>query len=123
MEEFSKGFVVGSKDTAKEIGSGDLEVLATPALLAMVENTAKEYLHKELAPEETSVGTMIETKHLRPSKVGAEIIVKVKVDSQEKAKINFSFTVFDTDQLVATGTHQRAVILTDIFLEKLALSK
>ncbi|EOI00487.1 hypothetical protein UAY_01590 [Enterococcus moraviensis ATCC BAA-383] len=123
MEEFLKEFVVGSKDTAEEIGSGDLAVLATPVMIAMVENTAKEYLHKELALEETSVGTIINAKHLRPSKVGAKIIVKVKVDSQEKTKINFSFEAFDDEQLVATGTHQRAVILTDVFLDKLANPK
>lgn len=123
MEEFSKEFVVGSKDTAEEIGSGDLAVLATPVLIAMVENTAKEYLHKELASEETSVGTEIEAKHLRPSQVGAQITVKVKVDSQEKAKINFSFEAFDNGKIIATGTHQRAVILTDVFLERLANPK
>ncbi|WP_339099587.1 hypothetical protein IGL98_001790 [Enterococcus sp. DIV0840] len=115
MEKFSKMFVVGSKDTAKEIGSGDLDVLATPAVLAMVENTAKDYLHKELASEETSVGTLIEARHLRPSKVGAEIMVKVKVKSQEKTKINFSFEALDDGQIIATGIHQRAVILTDVF--------
>ncbi|MBM7688672.1 hypothetical protein BCR24_08940 [Enterococcus ureilyticus] len=123
MEEFLKEFVVGSKDTAKEIGSGDLEVLATPAMLAMVENTAKEHLHQELAPEETSVGTWIEAKHLRPSKVGAQIVVKIEVESQEKSKITFSFNVLDNEQIIATGTHQRAVILTDVFLDKLALPK
>ncbi|OEG15013.1 hypothetical protein RV12_GL002712 [Enterococcus quebecensis] len=123
MKEFSKSFVVASKDTAKEIGSGDLDVLATPAMIAMVENTAKEYLHKELAPEESSVGTIIEAKHLRPSTVGAEIIVKVKVESQEPSKINFSFTVFDNEKIIATGIHQRAVILTDVFLSKLAVTK
>ncbi|MGX7148857.1 thioesterase family protein [Enterococcus ureasiticus] len=123
MEEFSKMFVVGAKDTAKEIGSGDLDVLATPAMLAMVENTAKDYLHKELASEETSVGTLIEARHLRPSKVGAEIMVKVKVKSQEKTKINFSFEALDNGQIIATGIHQRAVILTDVFLDKLAHPK
>lgn len=123
VKEFSKKFVVGSNDTAKEIGSGDLEVLATPVMITMVENTAKEYLHKQLAPEETSVGTLIEARHLRPSIVGAQMTVKVKVASQEKTKINFSFEVFDNEQVVATGIHQRAVILTDVFLEKLAHPK
>lgn len=123
VKEFSKKFVVGSNDTAKEIGSGDLEVLATPVMITMVENTAKEYLHKQLAPEETSVGTLIEARHLRPSVVGAQMTIKVKVASQEKTKINFSFEVFDNEQVVATGIHQRAVILTDVFLEKLAHPK
>lgn len=123
MKEFSKKFVVGLNDTAKEIGSGDLEVLATPVMITMVENTAKEYLHKQLAPEETSVGTLIEARHLHPSVVGAQMTIKVKVASQEKTKINFSFEVFDNEQVVAIGIHQRAVILTDVFLEKLAHPK
>jgi fluoroacetyl-CoA thioesterase len=123
MKEYSKEFVVDYKETAKAVGSGDLEVLATPAMIAMVENTAKEYLHKELAPEESSVGTLIEAKHLRPSKVGARITITVTIESQEKTKINFSFTAVDQEKVVAIGTHQRAVILTDVFLNKLSLSK
>lgn len=123
MEKFSKSFIVSQKDTAKIIGSGDLDVLATPVLITMVENTAKDFLAKELTPEETSVGTMISAKHSRPSKVGAEIFVHIKVETREKSKVDFSFEVLDNEQVVASGTHQRAVILTDVFLSKLALSK
>ncbi|MFD1899649.1 thioesterase family protein [Enterococcus termitis] len=123
LEEFSKSFIVGPNDTAKRIGSGDLEVLATPIMIAMVENTAKEWLNNELAENETSVGTLINAKHLRPSKIGAELLVKIKVESKERSKINFSFEVIDNDRVAASGNHQRAVILTDEFLSKLALSK
>ena len=119
MISFSKKFIVSPDKTAKKIGSGDLEVLATPAMIAMVENTAKEYLHKELAAEETSVGSFIEAKHIKPSSVGAEVVVEVSVTEQEKTKINFSFNVFENDQLVATGGHQRVVVLTELFLTKL----
>lgn len=118
METFKKTFVVHPEDTAKEVGSGDLAVLATPVLLAMVEYTAKESLHQALASEETSVGSSIAVKHLRPSKIGATIRVEVAVDSQDKTKINFSFQVFDGEKLVATGIHQRAVILIEPFSKK-----
>lgn len=121
MEAYTKMFVVAVEDTAKEVGSGDLDVLATPVLLAMVEYTAKEHVQEALAPEETSVGSQIAVKHLQPSRVGASIVVKLFVDSQEKTKINFSFQVLDGERLVATGTHQRAVILTEPFLKKLDL--
>ncbi|GGC81116.1 thioesterase family protein [Enterococcus wangshanyuanii] len=123
MGKFSKSFIVSQKDTAKMIGSGDLDVLATPVLITMVENTAKNFLAKELTSEETSVGTMINAKHLRPSKVGAKISVHIKVETREKSKVDFSFEVLDNECVVASGTHQRAVILTDVFLSKLALSK
>lgn len=95
--------------------------MATPALLAKVEYTAKEYLREALAEEETSVGTSISVKHRKPSKVGSIILIKVTVDSQEKNKIDFSFQVFQEDSLIAEGTHQRAVILTIPFLKKLDL--
>lgn len=122
MISFSKKFKVTIDKTAKKIGSGDLEVLATPVMIALVENTAKEYLHKQLTSEETSVGSFIEANHLKPSPVGAEISVEVSVTSKEKAKINFSFNVFEDDKLVANGNHQRVVVLTEQFLMKLDTS-
>lgn len=121
MEAYKKKFVVAPEDTAKEVGSGDLEVLATPVLLAMVEYTAKEYLHKALASEETSVGSQIAVNHLHPSKIGTKLQIELSVDSQDKTKINFSFEVCDKKRVVATGTHQRAVILIEPFLKKLDL--
>ncbi|MHC5229361.1 thioesterase family protein [Enterococcus sp. LJL99] len=122
MISFSKKFIVTADKTAEKIGSGDLEVLATPAMIAMVENTAKEYLQKELAAAETSVGSFIEAKHLKPSPIGTEIVVEISVSSKEKAKIDFSFDVFENEQLVATGKHQRVVVLTELFLTKLGKS-
>ena len=119
MISFSKKFVVTADQTAKYIGSGDLEVLATPAMLTMVENTAKEYLHKKLAVGETSVGSFIETTHLRPSSINTEIIVELSIPSHEKEKFDFSFKVYGNKELIATGNHQRVVVLTDIFLGKL----
>lgn len=115
MEKYSKSFIVKESDTAKEIGSGDLAVLATPALIAMVENTAKEAISADLAEQESSVGSFIETKHIKPSKVGAEITVNVIVESRERNKVNFSFEVFDAAILIGTGKHQRVVILIEAF--------
>lgn len=120
MISFSKKFIVEDTDTAKEVGSGDLEVLATPVMIAMIENTAKDYLQKELAVEETSVGTFVEVSHVKPTKVGAQIIVKVSVDSQEKTKINFSFKVYEKEEMIAYGKHQRTVVLTEMFLKRLS---
>lgn len=119
MALYSKKFIVEAAQTAKEVGSGDLEVLATPALIAMVENTAKELLAKELSPEETSVGTKIDTSHIHPSKVGAEITVNVKLEDKVRTKVDFSFDVYDGPELIAMGTHRRAVVVTETFLKRL----
>lgn len=119
MEKYSKTFIVKESETARKMGSGDLNVLATPAMIAMVENTAKEAIRRQLKETESSVGTFIETHHLRPSKVAAEITVTVLVIRHEGSKIDFSFEVFDGERLVGTGKHQRAVILTEVFLNKM----
>ncbi|MBP2099687.1 thioesterase family protein [Enterococcus rivorum] len=119
MEKYIKTFIVRDCDTAKIMGSGDLEVLATPAMVAMIENTAKEAISSDLTEKESSVGSFIETKHLKPSKVGAEITVQVIIDSREEKKVNFSFEVFDGNDLIGNGNHQRVVILTELFLNRM----
>lgn len=119
MTVYSKMFTVAPTQTAREVGSGDLDVLATPALIAMVENTAKELLQEELTKEETSVGTRIDTAHIRPSKVGAEIKVDMKREGKDHAKVDFSFDVYDGSELIAMGTHQRAVVVRETFLKRL----
>lgn len=119
MTVYSKTFIVEATQTAREIGSGDLDVLATPALIAMIENTARDFLSNDLAEEETSVGIKLDIKHLRPSIVGAEILVNVNLEAKEGSKVAYSFEVYDSSKLIATGTHQRAVVVTEVFLSRL----
>ncbi|BAL62118.1 hypothetical protein QQG09_01635 [Melissococcus plutonius] len=116
---FSKEYLVNEKDTAKEMGSGDLEVLATPKVVAMVENTAKDYLNNKLSEYETSVGIAIELNHLKPSMVGAVIQVKLLEISQNKNKTYFQFEVYENQCLIAKGTHTRATVITQDFLTNL----
>lgn len=119
MTVYSKTFIVEATQTAQAVGSGDLDVLATPALIAMVENTARDFLSGDLTKKETSVGTKLDIKHLRPSVVGAEILVNVTIEAKERSKVAFSFEVYDSSKLIATGTHQRAVVVTEVFLSRL----
>ncbi|MGC6769703.1 thioesterase family protein [Enterococcus sp. LJL128] len=119
MSKYAKKFIVSEQDTAKKAGSGDLDVLATPVMVAMVENTAKDYLKIELTDEETSVGTRIEIDHLKASKIGAELSVEVICDFQEKRRRGYSFEVYDNGVLVGKGRHERAVVLTELFLSRL----
>lgn len=119
MKKFSKTFKVDLTDTAKEVGSGELEVLATPALAAMIENTANHYVQQQLSDEETSVGSKINLKHLKPSPVGAIIVVKLILVEGQLPKINFTFEVFQEDKLIAVGEHQRVIVIKSGFYENL----
>ena len=119
MTAFSKLFVVSGEQTARAVGSGDLEVLATPALAAMIENTAKEYLKNQLKPATTSVGIYLELSHLKPSYVGASIDVRLQEVTEHGTKVTYQFEVYDGLKKIAVGQHQRAIVEIEPFLQKL----
>lgn len=119
--KYDKTFKVTPNDTAKALGSGGLVVLGTPALVAMIENTCYEVLQKALTDGKTSVGTLVNLHHLRPSSVNDEVLVSC--EGQKKAeKYHFTFEAYCFGEKIATGEHQRVVVDSERFLKKV-LSK
>lgn len=118
MSLFKKKYVVTDDMTAKVMGSGDLDVLATPALIACVENTCKKFAAANLTPNKTTVGSLIELKHMRPSKVGASFTVEI-IGFEEERQMQFTFEVFEGDKKIAEGKHSRAAVDTKQFLSRL----
>lgn len=117
MEKLTKEFTVLSEDTAEKIGSGDLAVLATPRLVAMMENTAKDML--DLSAELTSVGFIMELKHLAPSLVGAKITITAEIVEKNQRKVDFELSAYDENKLVGTANHQRVIVNRLNFMEKI----
>ena len=97
-----------------------LPVFGTPYLVAMVENAAFTYLQQELPEGKSTVGTKVEVSHVSPSPVGMEITVTVEVTdiSANGKMVDFKATATDTAGLIGEGTHQRAVITVDRFMDK-----
>jgi fluoroacetyl-CoA thioesterase len=83
--------VVTDTDTAAQIGSGDVSVLATPRLLALAEAAAVAAITPGLEPGLTSVGTAVSMEHKRASAVGAEVIVEAELTEVEGRRLVFSF--------------------------------
>jgi predicted thioesterase len=111
-------YVVTKEKTAKAMGSGELEVLATPALVAMFENAAMLALTADTKAGETSVGAFINVDHLKASKVGVEIrITGQMVLSGHKA--NFELEAYEGDQLIGKATHLRVIVQKDKFMQRL----
>jgi predicted thioesterase len=92
--------VVGSQDTAIAVRSGDVPVLATPRLLALLEEATCEALRGCLEPQQTSVGTSIQIVHRRPTPMGARVTARVRVSAIDGSRI-----VFDVhaDHVTAAG--------------------
>ncbi|MGL9728042.1 thioesterase family protein [Enterococcus sp. DIV0756] len=119
MKNLVQLYQVKEDQTALKMGSGDLEVLATPSLVAMMENCAKLLLAPELSAEQTSVGFKMELKHLAPTAVGAEVKVEAELLEKERNRVFFSIKAFDDGHLIGEATHQRVIVETAAFLKKL----
>ncbi len=118
-DKLVKEYTVNSNMTALAIGSGDLEVLATPTLAGFMENAAKELASRILDKESTTVGTQINMQHLAPSKVGATIKIEVVVSKIEGRMLSFEINAFDQNRLVAAMSHQRCIVNIERFMSKL----
>lgn len=115
-----KKFEVTKKDTAKVFGSGTLEVLATPRLVAMIENTACIDCQKELYTEETTVGVQCSIDHKKASRIGEFIEVEVTRTKTGKKSFYFSFSVLNNNQEeIACGHHIRVRVNEQSFMDKL----
>ena len=119
--EFKQYFIVEENHTAKNMGSGDLDVLATPSLVAFMENAAKNYLNTFLTDDLGSVGSNININHLAPTLVGKEITVQGQVTEIIKEKIIvFSLEAFEADKKIGDATNTRVIINNEKFLSKLS---
>lgn len=116
--ELKKDNVVGREHTANAVGSGGLEVLATPVLATWVENAAYEMASLIMPDEETTVGAEINLKHIAPTPVGMKVRVRVYLKEVEGRKLTFDVEAWDTVQKVAEGTHIRYVVDKVRFMEK-----
>jgi fluoroacetyl-CoA thioesterase len=117
--EYTKTFTVNENITAKMMGSGDMPVLATPAMVAMMENTAMNAVAELLDDGETTVGSMINTTHVRPSAIGAEITVTATLVAVDGRKLTFDVMAKDGENMIGEGEHVRFVVDKERFLKKL----
>lgn len=120
ITKLSKTFIVKEKQTAIEMKSGDLAVLATPALVAMLEETAKDSILELLTEGETTVGIEVNLKHVRPSSISEEIQCEAELIEQTKNILRFTLKAFAGESIIAEGTHQRAIVNSEKFMAKLA---
>lgn len=113
-----KTLLVGEGDTAESWGSGTLPVLATPKMILMVEETAMAAVSGELPEGDTTVGTLVDIKHVSASPVGTEVRCRAEVVEVDRARIRFSVSVTDASGDVGTGFHERFVVHSDKFMAK-----
>ncbi|MCM1150564.1 MAG: thioesterase family protein [Alistipes sp.] len=110
---------VSEADTAVAMGSGDMPVFATPAMIALMENAAMRAVAGELPEGATTVGAEMNVSHIKPSALGAEITASAVVTAVEGRKIAFNVGARDAEGMIGEGTHVRFVVDRERFLAKL----
>lgn len=107
---------VTETNTARAVGSGSLDVFATPMMIALMEQAACECLADVLEDGQTSVGTQISIEHTAASPIGAEIAATATVELVFGRKIEFAVTASDGAGEIGRGKHTRVVIDTERFM-------
>ena len=105
--------------TAIAMGSGDMPVLATPVMMALMENAAMLAVADHLPEGSTTVGGHISSSHLKPSKLGDAITATATVTRVDGKKIEFKVEAYCGDTLLGEGTHLRFIVDKEKFMSRL----
>lgn len=113
-----KDLKVTENETAIKMGSGDLEVYATPAMIALMENVAKDLVINELPEGYTTVGIEMNVKHIKSSPIGANIKCKATLIKVDRKKLFFDVEASDDEGSIGIGSHIRYIVNADDFMKK-----
>ena len=115
--------VVSENDTAAKAASGSVEVLATPVMIAWMEEVSLKLAQKELEEGFTTVGTEVNIKHLKGTLVGKTVKITSVLTEIDRKRLVFDVEVIEDGVAVGTGSHTRFIIDTAKFYEKLKNTK
>lgn len=113
---------VGSEHTAEALGSGDVPVLGTPALLALAERACVEAIADDLPEGQTSVGAWAEIDHLKATPVGEMVCAHATLIGHHGRRLEFAVVVDSDGETVAKVRHRRVLVNRDRFLAKMTPS-
>ena len=111
--------VVTENDTAAKAASGSVEVLATPVMIAWMEEASLRLAQKELEEGLTTVGTEVNIKHLKGTLVGKTVKITSVLTEIDRKRLVFNVEVLEDGVVVGSGNHTRFIIDTEKFYEKL----
>jgi predicted thioesterase len=109
---------VNRSNVAEEIGSGEVEVFATPSMVALMEAAAIQSLKPYLKADETSVGIRIEVSHLAATPLGMGVRAEAVLEKVEGRRLFFRVTAYDDKEKIGEGNHERIVVQRDRFWAK-----
>lgn len=117
--EYTQEIEITSKDTAKYYGSGNLEVFATPAMIALMENSAVRCISSNLEKGFDTVGIEINAKHTRATKVGLKVTCTARLVEIDGKRLLFEIKASDQDGPIGFASHKRYIIDPEKFMNRI----
>ena len=117
--KYTSSVVVEKSNCASAVGSGGLEVFATPSMVALMENAAMNAVAPYLPEGSTTVGSQINVVHSKPSGIGAVIAATAELVAVEGRRLQFKVVAEDGTGVIGDGTHVRYIVDIERFLSKL----
>lgn len=108
---------VSQEFTAQAMGSGELPVFATPAMIALMEKTAWTSVAGALAEGQGTVGTLMNVKHLAATPIGCEVTCETTLIEIDRRRLVFEVCCKDSAGVIGEGTHERFIVDNERFLE------
>jgi fluoroacetyl-CoA thioesterase len=116
--KLARDLEVSTEHTAAHLGSGDVPVLGTPALLALAEGACVDAIADDLPEGETSVGTWAEIEHLKATPIGDTVCARATLIGHHGRRLEFNVNVEHRGETVAKVRHRRVLVDRDRFLAK-----
>lgn len=111
--------IVEEHHLAAHVGSGDLQVLSTPSMIALMEEAAMHCVAPHLEASQTTVGGHIAASHLKPTAHGRTITATATLTAIEGRKLQFSISASDEDGPIGEGAHTRFIVDREKFMARL----
>ncbi|MGO8949217.1 MAG: thioesterase family protein [Ktedonobacterales bacterium] len=111
--------VVAEEHTAAHFGAGGVQVFGTPMMIGLMESAAWLLVQPELTAGETTVGILVNVRHLAATRIGQTVTATAELTEIDGRRLVFRVSAFDDRRVVGEGTHERAVVQLDRFLARL----
>ena len=105
--------------SAARVGSGLVEVFATPMMVALIEQTCLESVAPCLEAGQGTVGTLVNVSHVSATPIGMRVWCESELTEVDRRRLVFSVKAYDECGLIGEGTHERFIIDNDKFFEKI----